>query len=329
MKRHIIGFLGVVLISSMFIETTVLAGKNTNISSDNNVMLEEKGIASDTPEGANNIRIQEKNNEVVLDNNKDTKIQIKCNRLEENTVLSISGTQNASTSISNNQAMNNYATKLKDADWLKSNLQYYSQKGNASFALWDINQDGVNELILRESDKDDMESSRTYYILSNNGEKLNKVGGFNGGIEGYSLNSKTLYFLNVNSGTEEHQGYQYSNGECNASTSCRRSLSSARFQVNNQFVDQSTYEKYVSNMKLTSSENDIRFYDINNENIKKYLQVQEDSTTEDKNKTELGDNQDGDNSNTGDRQNILGIGVVLFSTLLVLIKEKRDIRGVR
>ena len=318
MKRHIIGFLGVALISSMLIETTVLAGDNTNISSDSEVILEEKGVASDTPKSTNTIRIQEDNNDVIVDN-KDTKIE--CNKLEENTVALVSSTQNASTNVLNNQAINKY-------NWLKSNLKYYSQKGNASFALWDINQDGINELILQESDKDDMESSRTYYILSNNGENLSKVGGFNGGIEGYSLNSKTLYFLNVNSGTEEHQGYQYSNEECRSSTSCRRSLSSARFQVNDQFVDQGTYEKYIRNMKLTSSGNDIRFYEINNENIKKYLQVQEDSTVEDNNNTELEDNQNGDNSNTGDRQNILCIGVVLFSTLLVLIKEKRNIRRV-
>ena len=318
MKRHIIGFLGVALISSMLIKTTVLAGENTNISSDNKVMLEEKEIASDTPKSANNVRIQEKNNEVVLDNNKDTKIEIECNKLDENRVALVSSTQNVSTNISNNQVINNYATKLKDANWLKSNLQYYSQKGNASFALWDINQDGVNELILRESDKDDMESSRTYYILSNNGEKLNKVGKFNGGIEGYSLNSKTLYFLNVNSGTEEHQGYQYSNGECNSSTSCRRSLSSARYQVNNQFVDQSTYEKYINNMKLTSSENDIAFYEINNENIKKYLQVQEDGTTEDKNKTELGDRENASSSNTWDRNNvILNLSAIIISVIAV------------
>lgn len=169
-------------------------------------------------------------------------------------------------------AKEKFASLLQDTTWLTNNAEY-KNSGSVKFLILDINQDGVPEMLL--SNQSGSLASWAIYVATYNNNNVNvqKINTSHGGFAGY-LNDEKVFLTN-----EEQMGYGWGtaykldNNQCvqvytwadNAGTG-----KELEGKINDASVSQAEYKEFTNKFQNADS-NYKEFYDINTENINKYL----------------------------------------------------------
>lgn len=169
-------------------------------------------------------------------------------------------------------AKEKFASLLQDTTWLTNNAEY-KNNGSVKFLILDINQDGVPEMLL--SNQSGSLASWAIYVATYNNNNVNvqKINTSHGGFAGYLSDEKVFLTNGEQMGYGWGTAYKLDNNQCvqvytwadNAGTG-----KELEGKINDASVSQAEYKEFTK--KFQNADSDYKeFYDINTENINKYL----------------------------------------------------------
>ncbi|OOM15799.1 zinc ribbon domain-containing protein [Clostridium saccharobutylicum] len=211
----------------------------------------------------------------------DTSSDPKTQTNTENESSSSTSTQNskndeiASKQKNGKDAKEKFASLLQDTTWLTNNAEY-KNSGSVKFLILDINQDGVPEMLL--SNQSGSLASWAIYVVTynnnnNNNVDVQKINTSHGGFAGYLSDEKVFLINGEQMGYGWGTAYKLDNNQCvqvytwadNAGTG-----KELEGKINDASVSQAEYKEFTKKFQNADS-NYKEFYDINTENINKYL----------------------------------------------------------
>lgn len=174
-------------------------------------------------------------------------------------------------------AKETFAKLLQDKEWLCKNTDY-GKRDDVTFLILDINQDGIPEMLLsygNAGSEAEHAISVITYNSENNSPNVKKLSTASGGYEGYLSDEKVFLMEGSNGGVTRGTGYKIESSECEEAYSWEDNKSMANqekyYKLNGEQVSEKEYNDFSAKVENANKSD---FYSINNENIKKYLDVE-------------------------------------------------------